>query len=304
MVRNMSYEDIFMEALGNRSLDLPIESNVDHRKIEHTGSTIHYFTSGNPQNQTVVFIHPAYGDHHCFDRQTDYFSSEYHVIMLDLPGHGLSQVGLRGAKIDSSATIIDLILRAENKSQVHIVGVSIGALIGQHFAMLYPDKTLSLTALGGYDIQTEQTEIARCQRREIFGATMRMIFSMDAFRRHVANASCADNTERLCFYRSAKSFTRKSLSAMTGFGNIVRPREKTTRNHPLLILVGEHDVDLARRAAENWHDSEPGSQFAVVLGAGHCANMDNSQLFNEMTLEFLRKTGSGNGEGKIGCAQP
>jgi pimeloyl-ACP methyl ester carboxylesterase len=271
---------------------VPVTNEIAHRTIEHAGCAIHYFTSGDTRKETVVFIHPAYGDHRCFDRQIDCFSSEYHVITLDLPGHGLSHVA-SGVKIDRSATIIDEILMAENKTTSHIVGVSIGALIGQYFALQYPHKVLSMTALGGYDIQSEQTEIAREQRKEIFGAVMKIIFSMDAFRRYAAAVSCADKTEQLHFYRSARSFTRRSLVVMSGFGNIIRQRDKKAiRSYPLMIMVGDSDMEIARRAAENWHNCEPDSLFTVVRDAGHCANMDNSQEFNEAVIGFLRSASS------------
>ena len=44
-----------------------------HKVVENNGNTIHYFLSRNNGGETIVFLHPAFGDHRCFDRQIDYF---------------------------------------------------------------------------------------------------------------------------------------------------------------------------------------------------------------------------------------
>lgn len=46
-----------------------------HKVVENNGNTIHYFISGNGNNdgETIVFLHPAFGDHRCLDRQINYF---------------------------------------------------------------------------------------------------------------------------------------------------------------------------------------------------------------------------------------
>jgi len=41
--------------------------------------------------------------------------------------------------------------------------------------------------------------------------------------------------------------------------------------------------------AQRLHALEPGSQFAMVKDAGHCANVDNSASFNAVLESFLDK---------------
>ena len=132
-----------------------------HKVVENNGNTIHYFISGNNDGETIVFLHPAFGDHRCFDRQIDYFSSNYQIITLDMLGHGLTGVGKSKDNITATPLHISEILKVENKDKAHIVGVSLGSLLAQDFALKYPEKVLSLTALGGYDINKVQKEIAK-----------------------------------------------------------------------------------------------------------------------------------------------
>ena len=57
------------------------------------------------------------------------------------------------------------ILDTEQIEKIHVVGVSLGALIAQDFALKFPQRILSLTGLGGYNINKEQKEIAKAQRK-------------------------------------------------------------------------------------------------------------------------------------------
>jgi pimeloyl-ACP methyl ester carboxylesterase len=268
-------------------MNFQIKRMVEHKTIENNGNTIHYFVSGNKEGETIVFLHPAFGDHKCFDKQVDFFSSNYRVITIDMLGHGLTGVGKSKDKIIATAVHISEILSAENRDKTHLVGVSLGALLAQDFALKYPEKILSLTGLGGYSINKEQKEIAKAQRSEMSKWLFKMIFSMNAFRRYVASVTVLDPAEQALFYESARLFTRKSLTSMSGLDSIIQERTDLQRKYPLLILVGENDVALAVKSAKQWHEDELDSEFYVIEQAGHCANMDNGLIFNNILMNFI-----------------
>jgi 3-oxoadipate enol-lactonase len=269
--------------------DFQISSKIDHKVLEKDGYGIHYFVSGDKSKETIVFLHPAFGDHRCFAKQIDSFSQNYRVITIDLLGHGLSQAGKAKVKIDSSAEHIGEIMKHTGTLSAHIVGVSMGSLIAQYFALKHPERVLSLTVLGGYSINKENKELAKAQRKEIFKWLFKMIFSMDAFRKYVASVSLIDQVEQARFFESASLFTRKSFVVMSGLGKIVRQRENGLKKYPLLILAGEKDLALALKTSAEWHKEVKDSQFYVIEKAGHCANMDNSAKFNEILLNFIRR---------------
>ena len=264
-----------------------IESRIEHKILNSNGNSIHYFVSGNKGGETILFLHPAFGDHHCFDKQIDFFSQNYCVITVDMIGHGLTGVGKSKDKITATSTYISEILKAEKRENAHIAGVSLGALLAQDFALKHPDKILSLTGLGGYNINREQKEIAKAQRREISKWLFKMIFSMNAFRRYAASVTLCDTVEQAKFYESARLFTRKSFTVMSGLYGIIEERQDVQRKYPLLILAGEKDVALAIKSAKQWHEDNPDSRFYIIENAGHCANMDNDVRFNDVLMEFI-----------------
>jgi pimeloyl-ACP methyl ester carboxylesterase len=215
-IGNCKFDNKIKELKNSGKMDFQIESKIDHKTIENNGNTIHYFVSGNEEGETIVFLHPAFGDHKCFDKQIDYFSPNYRVITVDMLGHGLTGVGKSKDKITATAVHIAEILKTENCDKTHIVGVSVGSLLAQDFALKHPEKILSLTVLGGYNINKEQKEVAKSQGKEMFKWLFKMIFSMDAFRRYTGNVSAINELEQVRFYESAKHLTRKTFTVMSG----------------------------------------------------------------------------------------
>lgn len=269
-------------------MTLQIESKIEHKTLECNGNTIHYYISGDKNKESIFFLHSAFSDHRCFDKQIDYFSSNYKVITIDLLGHGKTGVGNSKDKITSTFNHITEIMKTESIEKIHLVGVSLGSLLAQDFALKFPDKTITLTAVGGYSINKNQKEIARNQRKEMFKWIFKMIFSMDSFRRYAANLSVLSDEDKIQFLKSAKLVTRKSFRVMGGINKIINNRPNTKRNYPLLIITGEKDTQLAVKAAKEWHNEDPTSRLFIIENAGHCANIDNPKRFNEILSEFLK----------------
>ena len=273
----------------NGFMNYKIESDVECKTLVLNGNTIHYYVSGELGKPAILFLHPAFSDHTCFYRQVDFFSKEFRVVTIDLIGHGLSKVRNTKDKIDMSSEHILEITKKEGINALHIIGVSMGSLIAQHFALLHPEKVLSLTSLGGYNINEVNKDIAKSQRKEMFSWMIRVIFSMDSFRQYAGSVSAVNKEEQLIFFESAKGFSRKSFAIMSGLNRLVKDRPNPIRTYPLLILTGEEDNDLAKQMAKAWHTAEPDSKYYSIEQAGHCANMDNSEAFNNIVYNIIKR---------------
>jgi pimeloyl-ACP methyl ester carboxylesterase len=56
---------------------------------------------------------------------------------------------------------------------------------------------------------------------------------------------------------------------------------------PTLVVVGERDLPDLHRTAEALQQGIPNAQKVILPGAGHMANMEAPQKFNEVVLSFL-----------------
>ncbi|MDR1202737.1 MAG: alpha/beta hydrolase [Tannerellaceae bacterium] len=259
-----------------------------HRIIQNKTANIHYlFHKNESSNELIIFLHGAYADHTSFDGQKEAFTSHYNVVFIDLLGHGLSNVFTMKDRIDSTPEQLKRIMDLEKFEKAHIIGVSLGSLLAQYFALKYPDSVSSIVAIGGYNINDNNEEINKAQKESIKKCLWLALTSMNKFRHFVADQAVHNPENKRLYYQMAQQFIRKSFVGMTGLNKIICERKDILCNYSLLILCGELDIDLAKNAALLWHQNTPGSKFQLIPDAGHTANMDNPTFFNQLVLDFL-----------------
>ena len=285
---NYHYENQTTKMLEQNSSTTNIKCTVEHKTIEINDCKIHYYVSGHHNKNTIILLHPAFSDHHAFDQQIDHLATDYKVITMDMIGHGLSKQGQSKDQIDATDIHILKIIEVESLGKINLVGVSIGSLLAQYFALNNPHKVKSLTALGGYNINHQDDKIAKEQRNTNLGLIARAIFSMKAFRKKTASITCSSKLGQSLFYQTTNHFNRKSFTVMQGLKNVIKSREEPTPHYPNLIMVGEHDINLAKSKAMEWYKTIiKQSTFHTIKNAGHCANIDNPTSFNNTLKQFI-----------------
>lgn len=262
---------------------------MEHKMLEKEDYNIHYFVSGKENSDLIILLHPAFSDHRVFNQQIDFFSKNHRVIAIDLLGHGLSKGNKSKDKIDASATHINEIMKIEGFEKAHLVGVSMGSLIAQYFTLNYPEKTKSLTALGGYNIHKENKEVAKAQRSVNLKLVIRAVFSMKSFRKKTSQQICKSEEGQALFYETTSHYERKSFMVMQGLQNVIKDRKSIKPQYPTMILIGEFDIDLSIKMAKEWHSRIDNSQYFMIENAGHCANIDKPLEFNRIIEEFIEE---------------
>jgi pimeloyl-ACP methyl ester carboxylesterase len=248
---------------------------------------VFYKTSGNPDNPCIVCLHPAFGDHQTFDDQLDTLSESYFLITLDMLGHGLTQLASTPDQIDATIEHIRAILDQYQIKACHLLGVSLGSLIAQGFAKKYPQYTLSVTVVGGYSIHKNNQSLKKAQNREIFSWLFLLIFNMNGFRKYIAKRSTYQPQTYQKFLKSTQAFTRKSIVYLQGMGKLFEDSSDPVP-YPLLLVYGDHDLPIALEHGKEWVQQEPKAEIKIINEAGHCANMEQPQKFNQVYLQFLK----------------
>lgn len=252
------------------------------------GRSLHYAASGDPSNELVVLIHPAFTDHTSFALQAEALAQRFRVAAIDMPGHGSAQPPPAQTRVADTVDLVAQLIADAGHARAHLVGVSLGSLVAQALAARHPALAMSLTVVGGYPIGGTAGAVQRTQAFELLKILGLLLVSPRRFRRYVARASTHTPQARALFERGAQGFARGSFRAFAGMDRITPPAFQPAPA-PLLIAVGAHERPLLRRVAEDWHRREPGSLLRVIPDAGHCANMDNPAAFNAALLGFLRR---------------
>lgn len=248
-----------------------------------------YYISEDRHEETVLFIHAAFADNTQYSTQIEEFSKIFTVITVDLIGHGNSTETQKGDGIEKTSHYIKTILQEENIQKVHLVGVSIGAVLIQDFANQYLEMVSSISCFGGYDINNFDLSMQKENGNAQGLMMLKAIFSIKWFAQSNKLISAYTPQAQEEFYQMNIRFPKKSFMYLAGLNSMVN-KHVTKRNYPILIGCGDKDVPMELKAVEMWHKLEPDSELIVFNNAGHLVNMDVPHEFNKTVIDFILRT--------------
>src|SRR5262245_26917812 len=110
------------------------------RFVTVNGLRIHYLEWGSPDKQPLIMLHGIGRIAHTFDHIAPHFSTKYHVMAVDMRGHGDSDWDPKGAYLVEDY-VKDIEGLAQQLGLQHIViwGNSTGGRVAQVFAGLHPE---------------------------------------------------------------------------------------------------------------------------------------------------------------------
>lgn len=257
---------------------------MEERKLEK--SPIIYYISGGEKREWILFLHAAFVDHNMFARQVEDFGGQYNILLLDIIGHGQSRKTKKGDGIEKMSVWIREILDAEKIEKIHLVGISLGAVLAQDFANYYPEYVSSLACFGGYNINNFDMTMQKENAGEQMRMMLRALVSVRWFAKENKKVSAYTKEAQDAFYGMNSHFSKSSFRYLAGLGHMVNVHPKRERNYPLIIGCGEYDIPLEKQAVWNWKADEPQGEVVILKGAGHCVNMDVPEEFHAVLERF------------------
>jgi len=260
-------------------------------KISNGSIKINFESSGNTDGPVVLMAHSLGCNLHMWDPQMSVLEKDYHIFRLDMRGHGESDVPAGPYTLEELADDVIAVMDNQKIYKAHWVGLSVGGMIGQSLLLRYPERFLSAVLC---DTASSQPEAAgpiwndRIKAVETNGlssivdATMERWFtdaglksggpSIDAVRAQLASTS--DQGYVACCY------------AIMNLNYIDQLHEIRV---PVSIIVGAEDLATPVAGSKAMHDRLPNSQLTVLDNASHISNVEQTEAFNRVLLDFLKK---------------
>lgn len=106
---------------------------------EINGLVYHYQLLENEAKPNLVFINSLGTDFRIWDEVVESLQADYQILRFDKPGHGLSEklVSIE-QKIEDYAQDLKALLDFVGWEKTSVIGISIGGLIAQAFALNFP----------------------------------------------------------------------------------------------------------------------------------------------------------------------
>lgn len=234
---------------------------------------------------TIVFVHGLIPGSVIWYKQIEAFS-DYSMLLIDLPGRGLSE-NCTDFSIRTSAKIIESIRIKENIENFVMVGISMGGYIVQEFAKNFGGAL-------GYLISGSTPIDARFYFPwEIMGfKTSAVYFRATPWEELKKTASVgvtiSDEGEKFMtahIDKVSEELFYRLWPEMTNFFTY----ERFSFDAPILILVGEEDqMGTIKLHIDDWKNYE-NSEIIRIPNAAHLVNIDNAQAFNQALRAFVNK---------------
>ncbi|WP_299038011.1 alpha/beta fold hydrolase [uncultured Pseudokineococcus sp.] len=268
----------------------PAGPRAGHDVVTRSGTSVHSWVTGPERGPLVVLSHGATTDSRMFDEQVPALTAAgYRALVWDSRGHGASRpLGRSPITVaDMAADLLAVLDSLGERGPVHHVGQSLGTYVAQRIALDSPERVASLVVIGGSSLTLP---LPAWQRWGLAA-------SRTAFRwwpeRHLRQLSARSTSVVPAVQRYAREagdqMSRADLLAVwDAVTRALDPRPEHRLEHPLLLLVGEHDrTGTVAREAPRWAALDPRCRYEVVPGAGHTANQDQPEAVNRLLLGFL-----------------
>ena len=225
------------------------------------------------EGEPVIFLHTGLQTGEIdFDYQREYFKKNYKVILPDLRGHGKSETEhlevlnyMEKSAVDLKETLDHLQIE-----KAHIVGVSLGALVGLVFAKRFPDRVIGLTLSGIVSEKPHNWEELQATDVEMQKAVL-------------------NNKEAVNYFSNLHSSDWKSFITMTQDRDWY-PFDETADVSgilcPSLLIVGEGNPQEVKGVL-NYPEMNDNFHVAVVPFAAHLVHSDQPELYTMILDRFL-----------------
>ncbi len=224
-----------------------------------------------------------------WDLQIAVLATSYRVLRYDTRGHGLSDAPAGAYTLEQLADDAAALMDHAGIERVTWVGFSMGGMIGQVFALRYPQRLDALVLADTTSehhatpqaIWNERIRVAREQGMQPLVAPAIARWFTQAFRNDQCEAVAS----------VAATIAGTSVNGWVGCCAAIAAVHTTPRlreiDCPALVLVGEHDVGTPLASALTIHRHLPQSTLVVIADAAHMTCIEQPAQFNRALLMFL-----------------
>jgi 3-oxoadipate enol-lactonase len=262
------------------------------------GVELHYRLEGDGE-ETIVLINGLADDLDTWELQVvDFLSAGYRVLRFDNRGIGASSkpAGPYSSKMlaDDAKGLIDSL----GITGFHLLGVSMGGMIAQEYALSYPGDLRSVTFACTY---AEPGPF--CSRMFAMWADMAPVLGVPFVMRDVTLWAFTvpfseQRGEELAEFETAMRFMDQPVHAYLAQLAVIQNHDTAGRLGdiavPSLVLAGEEDILIPVSLSRRIHEGIPGSEWAITKG-GHGCVWEHPAEFNRTFLDFVRRHDNGLG---------
>ena len=248
-------------------------------RLNRDGVELYYEVHGD-KGPVILLSHGYSSTSHMWAGQVGPLSKDHRLLIWDMRGHGRSDSPDDPAQYSEAATVADMaaLLDEVGADSAIVGGLSLGGYMSLAFHRLHPERVEALLIIDtgpGYKNDEardgwNRNALKTAQRWETDGLGA------------LASGSAERRTARHTSAQGLANAARGMLTQRDAGVILSLPQVKV----PAIVIVGSEDAPFL--AASDYMAAKiPGAKKVVIEGAGHAANLDRPDAFNEALMAFL-----------------
>lgn len=247
--------------------------------LNRNGVNIYYKVHGS--GPTLLLTHGFSATAEMWRPNIPALSQRYRLILWDMRGHGQSDSPHDASLYSEALTVGDMaaLLDASEVQQAIIGGHSLGGFMSLAFHLAHPERVKALMLFDtGPGYRKDDARAGWNKRAEAMARNFE----------EKGLAALGRSVEVLaCTHRSAQGLALAARGMLAQYDARIISSLESIKT-PTLVLVGDKDEPYFA-ATDYMAGKIPGATKVVIANAGHAANIDQPQLFDEAVLSFLER---------------
>jgi esterase len=265
------------------------------RFVAVNGLRLHYLDWGSADKPPFIMLHGISRVAHQFDHLAPYFTANYHVIAIDMRGHGDSAWSPEGAYlVEDYAKDLAAFVDQLNLRNVVLLGNSTGGRVVQVFAGTHPDRVAKLVVedvgpertneiASGFARRVQQEESGWASEDELVASLMRGggTVSEELQRNYAHFGSKRREDGRIVWKRDpnlVKGFVPTELWAQV---------LKITC--PTIYILGGASNIVPPETQKKLKESLPAAEIVTMPKLGHYPHQEAPEDYTRIVQAFLAK---------------
>lgn len=256
-------------------------------KVHVNGIDLHYVLEGS--GPVVTLAHSLATDLTLWDELGAELAKRFTVLRFDARGHG--RTSAPAGPYDFPMLVADLVglLDALQIGRTHFVGLSMGGMLGQHFALSHPERLDHLALVSTTSrippeagaLWDERIAVARAQGMQAHVESTLARWFTTPYR--------AAHPEVMA--RIGALVAATPVAGFAGWGAAICTLDVTAQlgavRAPTLVVVGADDPGTPPAAGEAIAAAIPGARLEIVPSASHQLVIEQADVFKRLLLDFL-----------------
>lgn len=257
---------------------------IETMRVETRDGAVTGARIAGARGPALIFVHGVGSTAAIWDAQLAAFSNDFRCAAIELRGNGALDdpdpvLITRQGFADDALAVAD----ALGFETFTLVGCSLGGVVAFELWKRVPQRLEAMVIVGSFARYPDGDNYARTICSTLEGTTdMRPFAESRAARLGLPPERYRETVEQMAC-KSTTCYQASTTATWTGdYRDLL-----STIDVPVLVLHGERDAVAPAALSEEIAAGIPGAQLAAIENAGHVANADNPERFNELLRKFL-----------------